>query len=334
MADESTDRAGRYVSLPGRGRRGLMLRSRLYLGPDHLLSVEGNGFTESYKRFYFADIQGIVTRRTTRWIWSAAILFVFAAAVFFSVATLISGIGAYRLTLIGGLSLLPFAAVLLRGPTCICHIVTAVQKEQLLPLIRLRVARKAIGRIRAAVENAQGALTEEMREKLTVDDDDAGENVRRRSPSKEETNTLRHDSGVIHAITFSMVIATGLIWLANYSTALRLDRIVWANQLALGWLFFSPFTLVLLVVALVKQRRSDLARALRNITLFSFLFFAVFLCFQVFLPSFLLVARYTFLSVGGCLVLGAFGILSVLRHRKARKFPAENPVAPAEESLS
>ncbi len=60
-----------YTRLPGRGLRygGFRLFSRaictLWMGADHLLLVDRTGYTESYKRFYFADIQAIVVRRTS-----------------------------------------------------------------------------------------------------------------------------------------------------------------------------------------------------------------------------------------------------------------------------
>ena len=38
---------------------------RLYLGSDHLLAVEGN-YRESYRRFFFRDIEAIVYRNTRR----------------------------------------------------------------------------------------------------------------------------------------------------------------------------------------------------------------------------------------------------------------------------
>src|SRR5438046_7646001 len=53
-----------YWRLPGRGA-GLLSYSRLWLGPCHLLLARMAFFSEEYKRFYFRDIQAVVTRRTT-----------------------------------------------------------------------------------------------------------------------------------------------------------------------------------------------------------------------------------------------------------------------------
>ena len=55
----------KYRRLPGRGRRkqGLVFlaaaHSSLWLGPDHLLSVDRIWMNEEYKRFYFRDVQAI-----------------------------------------------------------------------------------------------------------------------------------------------------------------------------------------------------------------------------------------------------------------------------------
>src|SRR5579871_716029 len=50
-----------YKRLPG----GSVFRpNRLYLGQDHLLRVNSNGWTEQYRRFYFTDIEGVIVRKT------------------------------------------------------------------------------------------------------------------------------------------------------------------------------------------------------------------------------------------------------------------------------
>src|SRR5947208_5263032 len=51
-------------------------RSSLWLGADHLLCVDSTGYTETYKRFYFRDIQAITICRTARrkvWNWSLGV---------------------------------------------------------------------------------------------------------------------------------------------------------------------------------------------------------------------------------------------------------------------
>src|SRR4030095_8113184 len=68
-----------YRRLPGMGRN-LMSFSRLWLGRDHLLAVYSTGYSENYKRFYYRDIQALITRTTSRGkIW--IVVFAVPAAV-------------------------------------------------------------------------------------------------------------------------------------------------------------------------------------------------------------------------------------------------------------
>jgi hypothetical protein len=164
-----------YQRLPGRGLRGegsrLLAFSRsfcqLWMGGDHLLLVDRTGYTETYKRFYFRDIQAVIIRKTSRattWNWimgSFALLFTLSAlgvqefgvrivfwffAGFFGLFTLIN---------------------LLRGPTCVTHIKTAVQTEQLHAWNRLGTARKGMMKLRPHLLQAQGEISaDELRVRL------------------------------------------------------------------------------------------------------------------------------------------------------------------------
>ena len=74
-----------YIRLPGRGsvNEGFFTsasgKSRLFLGKDHLLRVNSNGWTENYRRFYFTDIQAVVVSLTNwRLIWNIVHAVIFA----------------------------------------------------------------------------------------------------------------------------------------------------------------------------------------------------------------------------------------------------------------
>ena len=54
-----------YRKLPGR-RRGFLFGSSVWLADDHLLLVKSARFREEYRRFYFRDIQAIVTADAMR----------------------------------------------------------------------------------------------------------------------------------------------------------------------------------------------------------------------------------------------------------------------------
>jgi len=149
-----------YRRLPGR-TSGFLTYSRLWLGPDHLLFARTAFFSEEYKRFYFRDIQAVVTRRTElREILN--VIFVFTTVIF-GVLAGFTGSGWQAFLAVMAVTFF-FALIVnwLRGPTCVCHVRTAVQTEELSPLKRFRAARKVIERLKPNIEKAQGPLAPEL----------------------------------------------------------------------------------------------------------------------------------------------------------------------------
>src|SRR5947208_7293567 len=149
-----------YRRLPGR-EAGFLSYSRLWLGPDHLLLARTAFFSEEYKRFYFRDIQAVVTRRTER---SEILNVIFAfTMIVFGVLAVVTGSGWQVFFLVmTGTVVLALLVNWLRGPTCVCHVRTAVQTEELSPLKRFRAARKVIERLKPNIEKAQGLLAPEL----------------------------------------------------------------------------------------------------------------------------------------------------------------------------
>jgi hypothetical protein len=144
-----------YRRLPGRSRHW-MGYTTLWLGPDHLLLVDGRGYSEIYRRFYYRDIASIVTRGTgTAGVWSAILglllLGVAAAAAF----TVPDGRAWWA---IPGAPLLLFLVVnIARGASCVAHITTPIQTAPL-PLRRWRAARRALSLVRERVAEVQRPL--------------------------------------------------------------------------------------------------------------------------------------------------------------------------------
>jgi hypothetical protein len=136
-------------------------RASLWLGKDHLLCIDSNGYTENYKRFYFRDIQAITIGRTkSRMVTSivlaviAALLLLIGFAINETAAIITFGI------LASVFCLIPLLINLLLGPTCKCELRTAVQTESL-PIGRIHRARKILERLRPLVTAAQGQLARE-----------------------------------------------------------------------------------------------------------------------------------------------------------------------------
>lgn len=136
-------------------------RYSLWLGSDHLLCIETNGYTETYKRFYFRDIQAIITRRTSDRMVAGIVCSVLGA-LFILIGILTDDTaGLITFCLIAfGTCLIPLLINLLLGPTCTCQIRTAVQTESL-PIRRVGKLRKILKRIQPMIAEAQGQITPE-----------------------------------------------------------------------------------------------------------------------------------------------------------------------------
>ena len=143
-----------YTKVPGLGT-GVFEYSRLYVGPDHLLLVGSMAWNESYRRFYFRDIQAVIIRPSV-WgkiqnaLWA---LMLFLAAI---IAIQVSDVGAVIAWIIASLFALGLIVNTLRGPTCVCHIQTAVQTTKLSPLDRVRRAQKFLTQLKPLIAAVQG----------------------------------------------------------------------------------------------------------------------------------------------------------------------------------
>jgi hypothetical protein len=146
-----------YVKLPGVGHQ-IGSYTRLYRGADHLLQVSSVTFSESYKRFYFRDIQAFIVIRTNDWL---AVI-----GLFLLLALLLTGLamgvgdsaGSVVLGGCAGLMLVLALIVGVRGPSCRCHVRTAVQTEKLPSLNRLRRAEKILAELTPLIAAAQEAM--------------------------------------------------------------------------------------------------------------------------------------------------------------------------------
>src|SRR5689334_21719191 len=111
------------------GNRGTTLsgEQRLFIGNDHLLLVITSGYVELSKRFNFRDIQGIIILESpAKLIWNWVLGFGFGV----SAAFLVLGWSdfAFRMLALGFTALFSVPLIInnARGPTCTCHLKTAV----------------------------------------------------------------------------------------------------------------------------------------------------------------------------------------------------------------
>lgn len=161
-----------YRRLPGRARENFGLfkhgKQQLWQASDHLLVAEVRNYSARYKRFYLKDIQALtLCRNNAGRILNIGLLLL---SVFFLLpAALIpspedgvwaSGLGVLRVMLAGfsGAFLLSALINTLLGPTCTCHLYTAVQVERLTALGRLRTAKRTLNLLKWSVEEVQGRV--------------------------------------------------------------------------------------------------------------------------------------------------------------------------------
>jgi hypothetical protein len=120
--------------------------------------VKSTRITEEYRRFAFADIQAVVVTELPE---SQVTQFVgvLAALLWTALAGTVTSTFGRGFFLVTGLWLVTLAVInLARGQRCRCHLYTAVSRELLTPVRRVRTARAFLARIRPEIDAVQGTL--------------------------------------------------------------------------------------------------------------------------------------------------------------------------------
>lgn len=140
------------------------LRGSLWLGPDHLLVIEGKGFllsmSEHYRRIDYKNIQALTLVQTSGRIW---------IALAFAVPMLLFAVGAvaalqeenwvFISLLVPALLLLTLLVVhLTLGRTCRCALQTAVLTLRLRPLVRVKKAQPLLDVLEDLCRRHQGEM--------------------------------------------------------------------------------------------------------------------------------------------------------------------------------
>jgi hypothetical protein len=178
-----------YRKLAGRGRRKgeLFAWQTLWLGRDHILQVEHTGYSEDYKRFYFGDIQSIVITKTDRArVWSFVLAGLLVVGLVLGV-TLGVGNAVWLYLSLGiiALTILFLSINLIKGPSCTCFVQTAVQREQLASLRRVKKARRVMTGLRELIGSTQGLLAPEEARARFAAGEHAGVSSAREIPAQQ-----------------------------------------------------------------------------------------------------------------------------------------------------
>ena len=255
--DTMARKSKEYRKLPGYKKGFLLGQHTLWEGPDHLLQMLSRVGVEEYKRFYYGDIQAIVTRKTIRGtiqnIVLTCLVLIFALpALYFD-----GGWSTFYWLVAAGMLVL-LLVNLFKGPTCETRLMTAVQTEKLHSLHRLKNATKVMDRLRVHIQRSQGALKREALAKIPGRQ--PNELNRNRPAQRRQTTTspLRNEKGRAHMGLFLLLLFEGvLVSLGFFVNHVTLTVISSVAGLCTG---------ICVIVALVKQYDSNIGGTLKAIT--------------------------------------------------------------------
>jgi hypothetical protein len=131
----------------------------LWLAADHFMQVDSSGYSESYQRFQFADVQGFFIANSNRrlyWNLFWIIWAIIAGLPFFFALTEGEMPGASMVFL--GIAVVFLLWNNALGPSCRVYLVTKVQTLHLAGVARRRKADKVLGRLQPLIESAQSSL--------------------------------------------------------------------------------------------------------------------------------------------------------------------------------
>ncbi len=247
-----------YHKLPGSKKGFLIGKYTLWQGPDHLLQIFSRMGVEEYKRFYFNDIQAVITRKTAvgmiqNMVVGCLVLIFTLPAVHFE--------GGWSLfyAIVAAAMLLLLLAGLFKGPTCETKLMTAVQTEKLHTLHRLKNTSRVMDSLRVHIHRTQGTLKGGTLNKMAPQPIKNQNPTTRRTPPHGSTTTAhRNEKGGAHMGLFSLLLLDGLlVGLGFFLTHVVLTILSSIASLCIG---------IMVIVALVKQHDSHIGGSLKAIT--------------------------------------------------------------------
>jgi hypothetical protein len=220
----------------------LILRKRLWLGPDHILMVSSKVLSQEYRRFYFADVEALIVAEVE----SAARFYGAVLSVIAVVLTLGLAIAGNTITAVFcGLIAIGLGIFTFTRPAVRCSIKTRVSREFLPSFRRLETARRVMDMLQTEIEKVQGAIPAES---LAAHPHLEGPTI---------PPPLRPYKGSMHYATFAAMFAVVLL------TPLRLNfsSVVFANGLA----GMHIGMVALAIIAAVKQHGTAISRVARTV---------------------------------------------------------------------
>ena len=246
-----------YHKLPGSKKGFLIGKYTLWQGADHLLQVYSRVGVEEYKRFYFNDIQAVITRKTAV---GKIQNIVIGCLVLIFILPAISLDGGWSLfyAIVPAAMFLLLLVGLFKGPTCETKLMTAVQTEKLHSLYRLKNTFKVMDRLGIQIQRTQGTLKREELDNISVRPMTNQGSYRQVQPRTFKKISRRHEKGRAHLGLFLLLLIGGvLVSLGFFFTHVILTIISSIASLGMG---------IFVIVALVKQHDSSMSGSLKAIT--------------------------------------------------------------------
>ncbi|MDP6634224.1 MAG: hypothetical protein QGG42_04960 [Phycisphaerae bacterium] len=230
-------------------------RSTAWLGDDHVLLASRMLWFERYNRFYFADIQAITICRTqTGLVWN----------ILLGVGTGLIAFGGMLndfplVSLIWlGIFALPLIMNVIQGPTCSCHIYTAVSARKLACFNRLDKAALFLQTVRPLVTAVQGEVSDEE----IIEQAPLMPVTTRTQPGDLPAGPKRHYNGRVHNILFIVLLLVAIVF------GLQMLR----EFEAIGWLIAILLALqfAMAISAAAKQSGTNIPNGLRTVVWLAF----------------------------------------------------------------
>jgi hypothetical protein len=241
-----------------RSKKGFLIgKYTLWLGKDHLLYIFSRFGAEDYKRFYFNDIQAIITRKTLAGklqnIILGCFILMFLVPVFF-----FDGGWSIFFGAVSGMMSLFLVFNLYKGPTCDTKLLTAVQTEKLYSLNRLKTACRVMDRLQPYIQLAQGTLKPEDLNKIPLRPVDRSAPKGSGAKSGPPEAAAGFEKGRVHMILFGLLIFDGLLAAMEFFITHVVPTVLSSVAgLCVG---------ICVIIALVKQYNGNLSGSLRAIT--------------------------------------------------------------------
>jgi len=246
-----------YKKLPGSKKGFFIGKYTLWQGADHLLHIFSRFGIEDYKRFYFSDIQAIITRKTIVGkvqniiLGCLILLFLLPAFIF-------DGGWSVFYIVVSGMMFLFLLINLFIGPTCETTLMTAVQTEKLQSLHRLNTTFRVMDGLRPHIQKVQGTLTREDLIKIPVQPVGRPRSQGPGQPGASPAEAVKHENGRVHMILFALLLVDGVL----VSSEFFISHVVPTILSSVASLCIGIFV----IFALVRQHNSDLPGSLRTIT--------------------------------------------------------------------